>query len=96
MTDLKRWRGLRALVSDAVDHGASAVQRVHLATARRPFALLAHVPGLRAPVQAVHAVHDGVVSGVYDAIRVTNHVVGTTLDGVLELLDTGDAHERQS
>ncbi len=35
MTDFKRLRGLKSLLADAVEHGASAIERVHQKTADR-------------------------------------------------------------
>jgi hypothetical protein len=87
MKDIKRWRGLGALIGDAVDHGASAIERVHLDTARRPFAILEQVPAVSQPAQEIHAVHDTVVSGVYTSVRLVNRMVGKTLDAALAALD---------
>ena len=89
MPDLSRWRGVRALVTDAVGAGASAVERVHLGTARRPFAFLESIPAVSRPVRVVHRVHDGFVSGAYGAVRVVNRLVGATLDAGLGVFDTG-------
>ena len=84
MTDTKRWRGLRALIGDAVEHGASAIERVHLETARRPFAVLEQIPGIAEPAQVIHGVHDAAVASVYASIRGVNRVVGAALDAALE------------
>lgn len=88
MKDAKRWRGVRALIGAAVDQGASAIERVHLETARRPFAILEQIPGVAEPAHSIHQVHDTLVSSAYEAVRLVNRVVGTTLDGVLDALDT--------
>lgn len=87
MADLKQWRGLRALITDAVEHGASAIERVHLATANRPFTIIEQVPGIDEPTRAIHAVHDAIVSNTYTTIREVNRAVGTALDAVLATLD---------
>ena len=80
----KRWRGLFMLVRDAVDHGSRAVQKVHLETARRPFMILEHTPGIEQPSKMVHAIHDLTVSSVYESIRMVNAVVGNTLEIALD------------
>jgi hypothetical protein len=85
--DTKRWRGLRALVEAMIDQGSSAVQRVHLETARRPFSLLKLIAPVREPVAVVQTVHDGVVSGVYSAIRQVNHGVGLLVELALDVAD---------
>lgn len=76
----KRLRGLKDLVVDAVEHGSSAVERVHLATAKRTFDVLEALPGVALPSKGVHVVHDLSVKGVYGAIRLVNRAVGVALD----------------
>jgi hypothetical protein len=87
VTDLKRWRGLRALIGDAVEHGSSAIERVHLQTARRPFAVLEQLPGIAEPAQAIHRVHDAAVASVYASIRGVNRLVGAMADVALEQIE---------
>jgi hypothetical protein len=82
---------LRALITDAVEHGASAVERVHLATARRPFAIVEQVPGIEQPARVVHEVHDAIVSTTYSNVRGVNRTVGAALDALLAALDERDA-----
>lgn len=84
---MRRWRGLKALVQDGVEHGSRAVERVHLGIARRPFAVLEAIPLLAGPARAVHVVHDAVVSGVHGSIRAVNQVTGATLDVVLNVVE---------
>ena len=73
---MKRWQGLRALVGDAVEHGATAIERVHLETARRPFTIMEQIPPLAEPAQNIREVHDTIVSGVYASVRLVNQVRG--------------------
>ena len=87
MSQLGRWRGLVALVGDAVEHGSRAIQRVQIETARRPFALLEHIPLLAAPAKIAHAAHDLGVTSVHEAIRAVNAVAGKTVDVILEHAD---------
>jgi hypothetical protein len=82
-----KWRGLAALVHDAVEHGSRAVERVHLDTSRRPFAILEHVPIVAGPSKVVHVVHDAFVSTGYATVRVVNAVVGKVADVALDLLE---------
>lgn len=100
MKDIKRLRGLKSLLQDAVEQGASAVERVHLKTADRPFEVLRSVPPIEKPVEAVRAIHDTIVSGVYGSVRAVTRVVGKTLDVALDAMDEekaapaeGDANE---
>lgn len=87
MTAWKRIRGLRALVQDAVEHGSSAVEKVHLATASRPFRILQAIPPLSGPVRAIRVIHDLSVSTVYGSIRLVNRAVGTALDVALDAVE---------
>jgi hypothetical protein len=90
MTDKQswqKWRGLKALVHDAVEHGSRAVERVHLDTSRRPFAILEHVPIVAGPSKVVHAVHDALVSTTYATVRVVNAVIGKAADVAFDMLD---------
>jgi hypothetical protein len=93
---MKRWQGLRALVSDAVEHGATAIERVHLETARRPFTIIEQIPELAQPAQNIREVHDTIVSGVYTSVRLVNQLVGKTLDAALAALDDEDGREARA
>ncbi len=92
--ELKRWRGLASLIVDAVEHGSSAVERVHLGTANRTFAILEAVPGVREPALLVHVVHDVSVRTVYSAIRLVNHAVGRGLDVAFDAAASEDVDHR--
>jgi hypothetical protein len=87
MTNVKRWRGLRALIGDAVEHGSSAIERVHLATAGRTFAVLEQIPVIAEPARAIHQIHDTVVANTYGTIREVNRVVGDAIDAALDQLE---------
>lgn len=86
----KRMRGLANMLRDAVEHGSTAVQRVHLATAARPFWVLEAVPGVREPAKVVHSVYDTVVSLTYANVRLVNRAVGLGIDLAL---DEAEKHE---
>ena len=87
MTTMKRLRGLRALVEDAVEHGSKAVEGVHKATAARTFFVLEAIPPIAAPARVVHVVHDLSLTGVYGMIRIVNRVVGKTLEVAIDVAD---------
>jgi hypothetical protein len=87
MTDFKSLRGLKSLVLDAVEHGASAVERVHLQTAHRTFDILKKAPPIEAPVEGVQAIHDSIVSSVYASVRLVSQVVGKTLDAAIDVAE---------
>ena len=90
MKDAKTWRGIGKLIGEAVEQGASAIERVHLATAKRPFDVLKKLPSISAPVEDIQAVHDALVSTAYGAVRAVTQVVSKTVDVTLESLETPD------
>jgi hypothetical protein len=97
---MKKWRGVKALVQDAVDKGSTAVEHVHKRTAAVPFELLQKVPPLAAPVRGIHEVHDLAVSGSYGMVRLVNRVAGKVLDVAFDVLegestDGGLRHQRR-
>lgn len=84
---MKRLRGLSALLRDGVIHGATAVERVHRETARRPFAVLQAIPPLRAPAASVETAHDAVVGLSYASVRAVTGVVAGAVDLAIDLVD---------
>ncbi len=87
MKDVDKWRGLGKLIGDAVEQGAGAIERVHLATAKRNFDLLKQVPGISEPVQTVQTVHDVCVATSYETVRAVTRAVSKTVDLALTTLD---------
>lgn len=84
---MKRLKGLRALVQEAVEHGTKAVEKVHRDTANRTFDILEAIEPIALPVKVVHTVHDVSVATTYGAIRVVNKVVGKGLELALDVAD---------
>jgi hypothetical protein len=80
MSNIARWKGLAALVTDAVAHGARAVERVHLATAARTFDVLEQVPVVAVPSRVVHVIHEASAKGVYASVRGITRLVGKGVD----------------
>jgi len=87
-TPIKKWRGVVALLRDAVEHGSRAVEKVQLETAKRPFVVLEHIPAIATPTKVVHVAHDASVKTVHGIIRGVNAIVGTSIDVVLEHVDS--------
>ena len=87
VSKLKRLRGLRALVEEAVEHGSKAVQEVHIATVARTFVVLEAITPIAKPAKVVHVVHDAYVGGIYGIIRAVNRVVATTAEVAIDLAD---------
>lgn len=88
---VQRWRGLTALVADMVLQGASAVERIHLSTARKPFTVLKHIPGVAPGAALVETIYNGSVAGTYASVRAVTRIVAKTVDVALEAADEHDA-----
>ena len=71
-----RWRGLKDLVLDAVDHGAAEVEKVHRESVRVPLELLARVPRLAAPARAVAGIADTALAATYGTVRLATRAAG--------------------
>lgn len=71
--------GLNALAVDAVHAAAAETERAHMAIARYPYAILARITPLRAPVHAVEFVQRTITGAVYRTIHVAADVVGATV-----------------
>lgn len=84
MSTRHRLHGLCALLGDVVEHGSTAVEKVHKATTDRAFRVLEAIPPLAAPVRLVHVVHDASVGSVYGTIRVVSRVVGRAIDVIID------------
>lgn len=89
---MQRWRGLKSLVVDAVEHGSRAIERVQKETAARPFAILEMIPPIAAPAKVVHVIYDASVSVTHGTIRLVNSAVSGALDVVIDVVEkAGDA-----
>lgn len=84
---MRRWRGLKSLVVDAVEHGSRAVEKLQLETARLPFTILEQIPPLTVPVKGIHAIHDTSVKATHGIIRLVSRVAGDTIDVVLDVVE---------
>jgi hypothetical protein len=84
MSKLGRWRGLSALIGDVIEHGATAVERIHMATARRPFQIIELIPPIAAPTKLVHGIHDAIVTNTYNQIRWVNSTVQKVVQAALK------------
>lgn len=88
-----RLKGLKDLVQDAVEHGATAVQKVHEDIASRPFDALEATP-IRLPVQGVRFVHDTITRTVYASIRGVNRIAGAAAGAIIDEIESRDDTER--
>lgn len=88
--DVKKLRGLKALLQDAVINGAKSIEQVHMATAARPFNVLEKIPAVAAQSQLVRAVHDAIVTTGYAATRAVTDAVAAGIDLALDAVDDAE------
>jgi hypothetical protein len=81
---LEQWKGLATLATEAVTSGASAIERVHLAVARRPFDVLEEIPVVAGPAAVVRVVHDLSTRASYASVRGVARLVGRAVGVVLD------------
>jgi len=88
MSATRRIKGVLSLATDAVEHGSRAIEKVHRATADRPFGALTKLPApLAVPARGVKLVHDVSLTAVYGSIRIVNQGVAAMVDAGLDLVD---------
>ena len=95
-TRLGRWRGLISLVQDVTANGATAIERVHLETARRVFSVATHAIAefsaspatATAATELLHALHDRAATASYEGVRLVAHLVGGGANAALATLDS--------
>lgn len=93
----RRLRGLKRLIHDGVERGASFVEKHHRHAAAKPFDVLESVEPVAVPTKVVRGVHDGILSITYGSIRTINKVTEVVDDWVvdrLEAADEGDGADR--
>ena len=82
-----RWRGLTAMLKDAVENASVAIERVQKETAKRPFDVLEQIAPIAVPAKLVHEVYDASVTVTHGAIRFATRLIGKTVDVVLETVE---------
>jgi len=80
--NIKRLKGAKDLVFDAVEETTNLVERMHALAAKKSTQPLTLIEPLTTLTKGVKTVHDSIASGVYEMVRIVNR-------GVEKLLDTG-------
>ncbi|MFO0608923.1 MAG: alpha/beta fold hydrolase [Polyangiales bacterium] len=82
---MRRWRGLKALVHDAVDRTADLVEEANGSVARDVLRYVSLVEPLAGPAEVVEAVRGAVTGGVVATVKAVNRAVEVATDAGLDL-----------
>ena len=82
MTD--ELQGLKDLVQEAIDKGATSVEEVHRSIAALPFAVLERIEPLAEPARTMKDLQQQSIGFVYEAIRRLNRVAGEIAEELLQ------------
>ena len=92
---LRRWRGLKSLVHDAVDATTDLVELGHESTARNVTAVTDQVPPLRRPARVIDEVRRLGTRGVLGTVTLVNRTGEAVTDVALDAVE-GTAEDRVS
>lgn len=84
---LRQIRGAKDLLEDAVEALAVSVADAHRKIARQPYALLARIEPIAAPVRVIEEAHLKITDGVYFSIRLGNRLVGVVAGFALDRIE---------
>lgn len=91
---MKRIRGVKSLVHDAIDHTVDLVELGHESTSRTVMRVLNQAPPLAGPARQVDGLRRVMTTGILGTIKAVNHLVAyvsdTGLDALQPSLNLGD------
>jgi hypothetical protein len=90
-TTLRQLRGLTDLIEDAVGAGVTQTERMHVAIARYPYAVLERVTPIAAPVRGVEFVQATITGSVYWTIRLATRITAVAATRALDQLASENA-----
>ena len=82
MTD--ELQGLKDLVQEAIDKGATSVEEVHRSIAALPFEVLERIEPLAASAKTVKDLQQQSIGFVYETIRTVNRMAGEIAEQLLQ------------
>jgi pimeloyl-ACP methyl ester carboxylesterase len=93
---MRRWRGLKSLVHDAVDHTADLVEEANASVAHTALKYLSLIEPLAEPARTVDAARGAITAGVIGAVKAVNRAVQVATDAGLDLATAGRAEAAES
>lgn len=95
---MRRWRGIKKLVHDAVDHTSDLVHQTQESVARKTLGYIQLIEPVAGPARAIDRVRQISTAGVHAAIQGVNHAVQEVTDMGLDAAERaggeGDQHEQ--
>ena len=85
--DIRRWRGLKSLVHDAVDVTTDLVDLGHESTMRAVRGITDHVEPLREPVRVADGIRRISTRGLLTTIKVVNRAVEVVTNAALDVAE---------
>jgi hypothetical protein len=82
MTD--ELQGLKDLVQEAIDRGATSIEEVHRSIAALPFAVLERIEPLATSARTVKDLQQQSIGFVYETIRTVNRMAGEITEQLLQ------------
>ncbi len=90
---LQQLRGVHDLVHNGIHATVNRIEAMHQEIAQQPYALLAQIDVIAAPVHAIEQIQHGITSSVYAAIRSVNQMVGSLGKYLLDRLEVPEPLE---
>ena len=84
---VRQVRGMKDLTQDVLDATVVAVEEIHRDIARKPYAILAQVSIIAAPVRAIEQVQQAITDVAYHSIRAVNRLAGTCATKAFDQLE---------
>lgn len=90
----RQLQGATQLLTDTIDAAVRALGDAHLATAGRTYAVLARIPVVSVPAQAIERIQQNITGGVYRSIGAANRSAGVAALFGLDWLADRDSSDR--
>ena len=90
----RQLQGATQLITDMVDAAVRALGEAHLATARRTYSVLARIPVVKVPAQAIERIQQSITGGVYHSIGAANQAAGAAVQFGLDRLADPDGTDQ--
>jgi hypothetical protein len=94
-TTLRQLRGLTDLIEDAVGAGVTQTERMHVAIARYPYAVLERVTPIAAPVRGVEFVQATITGSVYWTVRLATRVTAVVAARALDEIEARSTRQKR-